>query len=347
MQKLLVHKLFKLLPVTVFLLLGLTVHSQNDTIVLKNGDRLIGEIKAMKQAVLTIETDYSDSDFKVEWGNITQLQSKRHFLVRLKDGTRINSTFEKDPKNPDKIIMTNEDGPFDVVIRDIVYIQALKDKFFSRFTTSLSLGYNYTKSSNLEQITIRSNIVYNSTYWKFINDFNLVYNSQDDTKDIQNIDGSIAGSHYLKDNWFAVLQVEFLSNDEQKLELRTTTKPGAGKYFLYTRTMYLASAAGLAWNNEKFSDALNTNRNSLETFFDLELNLFDMGDLSMVTKLTAYPSLTESSRIRSSFDFDIKYDLPLNFFIKGGLSHNFDNKPVEGASSSNYVIQTTFGWEFK
>jgi hypothetical protein len=333
----------------ILVVFGHNANAQNDTIILKNGDRLIGEIKSMKQAVLTIETDYSDSDFKVEWANISRFKSKRHFLVRLSDGTRINSTFEKDPDDPTKIILTDTDADkkIGIVIKDIVYIQSIKDKFFSRFTTSLSLGYNYTKSNSLEQFTIQSNIIYNSTYWRFSNDFNLVFNSQEDTKDIQHLDGSIGGSYYLKSNWFVGVAVEFLSNEEQKLELRTTTKPGLGKYFVYTRRMYFSAAAGLAWNNEKFNDELDTNRNSLETFMYLELNLFDFGDFSLLSKITAYPSLTESSRIRTGFNLNLKYDLPYNFFIKGGFTHNYDNQPVAGASKTDYVVQTTFGWEIK
>jgi hypothetical protein len=347
MAKNIQHKLSILLFYMLLFFFGSITYAQNDTIILKNGDRLIGEIKTMKQAVLTIETEYSDSDFKVEWVNISKLRSTRHFLVRLKDGTRMNSVFKKDLKNPDKIIMYDGETEIDASIKDIVYIQALKDQFFSRFNTSLSLGYNYTKSSSLEQITIKSNIVYNSTYWKFTNDFDLVYNSQDDTKDIQHIDGSIGGSYYLNDNWFTGLSVQFLSNEEQKLELRTTVMPGMGKYFFYTGRMYFSGVAGLAWNNEKFNDTLNTNRNSLEAFMYLELNLFDFGDLSLVTNITAYPSLTESNRIRTGFNFDLKYDLPFNFFIKGSYTHNYDNKPVMGASTSDYLIQTTFGWEVK
>lgn len=347
MKKALQYKLLHCLFFMLLFFFGATAFAQNDTIILKNGDRLIGEIKTMKKGVLAIETDYSDSDFKVEWSNISLVKSTRHFLVRLEDGTRLNSNFENDPENPAKIIMAADDTKIEVSVKDIVFIQALKDKFFSRFNTSLSLGYNYTKSSSLEQITIKSNITYNSTYWRFTNDFNLVFNSQEETTDIQHIDGSLGGSYYLKNNWFVGLSVDILSNEEQKLDLRTTTKPGAGKYFFYTGRMYLSSAAGLAWNNEKFNDTLNTNRNSLETFIYLELNLYDIGDLSFLTNLTAYPSLTESQRIRTGFSMDLKYDLPYHFFIKASFTHNFDNKPVAGASKADYIIQTTFGWEIK
>lgn len=50
--------------------------------------------------------------------------------------------------------------------------------------------------------------------------------------------------------------------------------------------------------------------------------------LSRLATLKMYPGLTFGGRFRSDFRFDLKHDLPLNFFIKLGFVHNFDNKPV-------------------
>ena len=74
--------------------------------------------------------------------------------------------------------------------------------------------------------------------------------------------------------------------------------------------------------------------------------MFDIGDLSLLTKAMAYPSITEAGRWRADFNFDMNYDLPLDFYIKLGFSLNYDNRPVEGASETDYVLHTGFGWEW-
>ena len=109
--------------------------------------------------------------------------------------------------------------------------------------------------------------------------------------------------------------------------------------------MYFGSGIGLAWNKEKYTDPAVGNRNSLEGFLSAELNLFDVKDFSLLTNLTYYPSITEKNRHRLDYKLDLKYDLPLDFFIKLGVTYNFDNQPVEGASKDDYVFQATFGWE--
>jgi hypothetical protein len=52
-------------------------------LILKNGNIIVGEFKDMDKGVLTIETDYSDSDFKIEWEGIKEIYSKTKFLITL------------------------------------------------------------------------------------------------------------------------------------------------------------------------------------------------------------------------------------------------------------------------
>lgn len=105
------------------------------------------------------------------------------------------------------------------------------------------------------------------------------------------------------------------------------------------------ASAGAAWNNENYTDPAIPSRNSAEGFAGLELNMFNMGDLGMFTSLYIFPSFTENGRVRSDFKFDLTYDLPLDIYFKLGYTLNYDNKPVEGASETDYVFQTTVGWK--
>jgi hypothetical protein len=103
--------------------------------------------------------------------------------------------------------------------------------------------------------------------------------------------------------------------------------------------------AGASYNNENFWGEID-DRQSAESWIGSQLNLFDMGDLSMLTSGFVYPSLTESGRVRVDYTLDLKYDLPLDFYIKTGITVNFDNQPATGASRTDYVWQTTFGWSW-
>jgi hypothetical protein len=42
----------------------------------------------------------------------------------------------------------------------------------------------------------------------------------------------------------------------------------------------------------------------------------------------------------------MKYDLPLDFYVKTGITLNYDNQPTVGASDSDYYWKLAFGWEW-
>ena len=284
----------------------------------------------MENGVLTIETDYSDSDFKVTWLDVVYISSSQYFLITLTDGERINSSL-KSEEGSNKVNLNSQI----VEIKDIVYIKPVKTSFISRLDASLSFGLNFTKANNLKQLTVRSTLGYTANVWSLSGSYNSVRSNQDNTEEIQRTDANIQFNYFFKNDIFFVFISEFLSNDEQKLDLRITNRSGIGKYFVHTNHLYFGSGIGLAWNKEKYTDPAVGNRNSLEGFLSAELNLFDVKDFSLLTNLTYYPSITEKNRHRLDYKLDLKYDLPLDFFIKLGVTYNFDNQPPSDVTTSN------------
>ena len=76
------------------------------------------------------------------------------------------------------------------------------------------------------------------------------------------------------------------------------------------------------------------------------MNFFKFGDLDLLLNVYAYPSLTERGRWRSDGRFDVKYDLPLDFYIRAGVTVNYDNQPAIVGREIDYVLTTGLGWEW-
>ncbi len=332
------------------LLTGLTLltyhplSAQTDSLVMKNGHVLIGEIKSMIKSVVTVETDYSDSDFKIDWDEVSQVFSNQYYLVTLSNGVRVNASINTDTADISKVVLITDVGPINTTVNQIVYMKPLEGDFISRMSASMSVGYNITKSNNLHQFNSRITLGYLANFWSLAVSYDAVRSTQDDIDPVRRTNALATFTYFLKNDWFLLFSQEFLSNDEQLLELRSTSKPGVGKYITHTNSTTFGVSAGMVWNNESFMDE-TPDRNSAESFFAAQLDMFDVGDLSLLTTATVYPSITESGRVRADFKFDMKYDLPHDFFITLGYTHNFDNQPIEGASKNDFVFQTSIGWE--
>lgn len=332
----------------VLLILAIPAQAQIDSLVMNTGEVLVGEVKDLKQGVVTIETDYSDSDFKVEWDKVNYIHTERKYIVTMSNGDRYHGSLQGYSQADKVVVMDTKIGMVNVNLIDIVYLKSVEDSFLSRIDLLMSVGYSLTKANESHQFSARLNAGYLSNIIGIDLYFNAVRTIQ--TPDSTTIrttrtEGGLGFRFFIVKDWFVLAGTELLQSTEQKLNLRALTKGGIGNYIVNTNQMYFVLAGGAAWNFEDYSDPTISDRNSAEAFAALEYNIFNIGDLDLKTNLTGYPSLTESGRFRTDFSFDLKYEFPLDFFINLGFTLNYDNKPVEGASETDYVLQTTFGWE--
>ena len=337
---------------------ALSTSAQNDTLILTNGDMIVGDLKSMDKGVLTIEPPYSDSDFKIEWSGIKEMKASQRYLITLSDGTRINGTFRS--SGDGKVYIDNEEGE-DVTVEpnDIVYINSVDDSFLSRLSANIDFGYSLTKANNQQQLNANLRMGYLADKWSTDLYFNSLLTTQDEVDDIQRNDGGIGFRYFLPADWYLSADVTFLSNTEQSLDLRTNAKLGIGNYIVHSNKAYWGVGVGGAFNNESFTLTSSEMTDSayggqsFEGYIGTELNLYDIGDLNLFTNLTVYPTVVpapdaDAGRVRADFRFDAKYDdfLLEDFYIRAGYTLNYDSQPAAAGKEVDYVFTTGFGWEW-
>jgi len=335
--------MFKAFKILLILFFSSSAFAQNDSLVFTNNNIMVGEVKSLINGVVTIETDYSDSDFKIEWDKVKELYSESTYLINLTDGRRLNGTIKT--VEPDWEILRVTGDTVKVSRDEIVYFKSYKKDFWSRISASIDADYSFTKANNFNQVGGRANLGYTAPKWWLKASYSILRSNQDGVEPIRRQDGDISYRAFMKNDWYFALVFSVLSNTEQLLNLRSNLKAGFGKYLIHTNSSYLAAEAGISGVNENFENQA-VNQNSIEAYFGAELNLYDIGDWNLLTRLVTYPSLTESGRWRIDYVLDTKYDLPLDFYIKAGFTLNYDNQAVEGATNLDYVLQTGIGWEF-
>jgi hypothetical protein len=328
--------------IALLIFFSLASYAQHDSLILKTGDVIVGEIKSLDKGVVTIETDYSKSDFTIEWSGIKEIYSNTTFLITLKNGERINGTFRS---LDTAVIIKSEDGKqTNTVVADIVYLKGLKSNFWGRVHASIDAGLSITKANNLKQYNVRSAVGYLADKWLVELYYDDLRTNQDSVEETKRTEAGGSFTYFLPRDWYLIGAITTLANTEQDLKKRLTAKAGVGKYFIHTNKSYWGVSAGIASNNETFTNG-KEKRNSTEGYFGSELNLFDIGDFSLLTNAYVYPNLTESGRWRVDFKLDTKYDLPKDFYVKFGITVNYDNRPAEIGKETDYVYVFSVGWE--
>src|SRR5687767_14173909 len=75
----------------------------DDVVVLKNGDRLTGEIKGLQRGELRFKSDYMAEAVRLDWSRVQSIQSKSTFMIWLVDGQLITDVLRLLPANSDEM----------------------------------------------------------------------------------------------------------------------------------------------------------------------------------------------------------------------------------------------------
>lgn len=319
--------------------------AQRDSLIFKNGDIIVGEIKSMDQGVLTIETDYSKNDFTIEWSGLREIYSTNRFLITLKNGARINGSFRSTDSTGKLININVPNGQKqEISLDEIIYLKGLKSDFWSRVYANVDLGLSVTKANNVRQFNVNTAVGYFADKWKLDLHYTDTRSKQDSVALTKRTESGVGFTYYLPKDWFLGTSLSTLSNTQQALKLRFSGKLGAGKYLIHNNKAYWGVGAGLSANRETSTN--NTpGRSSLEGYAGSEANFFDIGDFSFLSSLYIYRSFTEKGRWRSDFKLDTKYKLPHDFYLKMGLTLNYDNRPAVVGKETDYVYSFSVGWK--
>ena len=327
-----------------FLVFSLTIEAQNDTIRFKDNTTLTGEIKSLSTGILTMETDFSDKDFKIEFNKVEEIIISRKCIINLTNSRRYYGNIRSE--TPGTFTIFFEDGTSTQFKMDeMTGLIEVNEKFWKRFKFGLDLGYNFTKANNNAQFTISSYFNFVNEKWLMKGNINLLNSAQDSVTDVKRTDAILEAIRLLSKKWYLLSDVSFLSNTEQSLTGRITPSLGLGRFIKSTNKLYLGVTLGATYNIENYQDT-SLNKTSSEAFLGSSFNMYDFKDFDLNTSFKLYTSLSEKGRVRTDYDITIKYDLPWDFYIKTEFTLNYDNQPVVSGAQLDYIFTSGFGYKF-
>ncbi len=142
--------------------------SRHDTVIMKNGDRLTGEVKRLQEGVLYIQTDYFSGSVGVDWLQVEKVESKATFQIVLSNGKRLTGSISKVEATaaPGKDVIVHAEG-LEVPIAggEVVEIESQKQNFWRQLKGSIDLGYNYTSGNSQSSLNSSASVEYPSAKW--------------------------------------------------------------------------------------------------------------------------------------------------------------------------------------
>jgi hypothetical protein len=327
-----------------------------DVVVFSNGDRLTGEIKLLDRGKLRFKTEATDT-ISIEWDNVAFLSSDQNIQVETYDGRRYLGHLKLSSAIK-TINVQLGDEELDLDASHVVQLTPIEDKGLDRIDADISAGYNFTKASSVEQFLLDLNLEYRTE----IRIYSLSVSSTITSTDVTGENNETSQRNTLDldykrlwpNLWLVSGFLQGERNDELGLDLRTSAGGGGGRILRQSNHSRLLLESGLMVSHENLASGDDgatdeDDNNSLEAYVSMDWDWyrFDSPELDLSTSLEVIPSLTDSGRVRGEFDIALKWEIIHDLFWQISLYNSYDNKPVvDGASSSDYGITTSVGYDF-
>jgi uncharacterized protein DUF481 len=311
---------------------------------LTNGDRITCEIKGLDRGILQVGTD-DIGTLNIEWENVDSLNSVYQFRVEDSFGEKyFGAVF----MTSDGIVEVISGGETERLSQPtVIAITPLEASFWQQLDGSMSMGFSYTKSNQLAQLSTDIYVRRRTPIRLFELDLSSIATSQEDEETQRREDLALTYTRLFERRLFAMGGAGTQSNDELGLDFRVALFTGIGANLAQTNHNDLMTALGLSVNRE-YSENSNGQTN-LEAFLTAEHSVFryDYPKTDITTEVTVYPSLTDWGRVRAEIDISASRELVPDFTIVLSFYDSYDSDPLESTAEKNdYGLVTSLGWTF-
>ena len=232
---------------------------------------------------------------------------------------------------------------------NVVEIDQLGTTFMKRLRGDVDLGMSFARSNSQKNLTLQTDLGYQSTEYIFTLNSSSQFSSQLQTNDTNETSVKSSGFKQLREsNWYGGGIANFLSSTEQQISLRSTVGAAIARRQIFTNKTHLNFIGGLAYTNEVDSGTASSpsRSNALDGAFSVQYSTFRFDAMTFNTSVWIYPSITSAGRVRMTLNQDVYYKFLGDFYVRLSFYDNYDNRPVVGTPSNNLGATTTLGWSF-
>ena len=327
---------------------------KTDVIVMKNGDRITGEVKKLENGVLDVDLDYVDGTLAIDWLKVDRLESKALFLVKLQDGTIFSASIvEREALQGTPLnIEIRPEGQESIVVErsKVVQMTQTSESIWHRFSGSVSLGSTYAKANSTAQYNFGSELDYLATRWGSRLNYgsNLSSSTGAPTATRNQLDFIVERLFPWK-NYFYAGTAGFLQSTVQGIQRQTNIGFGVGRYLKNTNRVRFSILGGMGWQRATYMAPPGTNpvQNTGVALLSTNLQIFSFKKTRLNVDAGMAPALTpEIGRIFSKVN--TTYYLKLFGKVDWNLSFygNWDTRPPGQLPSSDYGTSTGLSYTF-
>jgi hypothetical protein len=319
---------------------------QRDSILLRNGQLLIGEIKEAQLEVISID-DRDMGMLYIKMYKIKTMCAVKRFRIETSDRQVYFGRLAKSDTTGSVIILLEEGKTMPMAIKDLSLLIAIGKKFITRLDGSLAGGFSYTRSSDDGLTNLSFLVQYVSRMSEYA--LNISLNGSMDSvgysRDRENI--SLFGAWFATPSWFLAGSFDYERNLELSIARRYQQLIGGGNKIFVRPSLRLLAITGITLNQEK-STAGESSDLLVEIPFVVRFNYFKYHrpNLQLSSSQSLFYGLTQLGRVRYTSNTKFSWELTNDFYLNITPYINFDSEPPEGNNKIDFGMSLSLSFKF-
>jgi len=340
-----------LLAVFLLSISAVAAKRMDDVLIMKNGDRLTGEIKKMEKGDLYFETEYTSDPIKLDWDKVVRLETRATFIIGFSSGAYLGGviTIESPREGADaNASIAGKAGVVRVRQAEIASVYPLKPSFWSQIKGSVNLGFSFTASNRQTNYSLGGNVSFRDETKSLNTSFSSSVQAQENISSSERHNLQTTFIRNLPGRWFVGGLADFLRNTQQSLNLRSTFGGLAGYNQIQTARTVFAFGGGAVYTHENYvpESGREPVSNNIEALGVVQFSTYRFDKSYLVATCAVYPSFSNVGRVRLDFDTRFQYFLTGDFFWQFEVYDNFDSRPPIDSSKNDFGVTMSVGYSF-
>jgi hypothetical protein len=320
--------------------------AKTDIVTLQNGDRITCRILYLKFGLLQVNSAHTGS-ISIEWPSVRSIQSNYSFRVEKFGGEHFAGAISTDPGGKYLLVGTGQ-AAVTIPMQEVTRVLPYESDFWQRINGSVAFGYNFTRSSDVSQLSVQFDEQYSDESREA--QLNAQLASTRSSSGDDSTQTEVASNLFFlrpSPNFWGLLNA--LQRDQTLgIDGRVVFGSVLGRHLYQTGDSRLLGIAGLAVDQEWAADG-GKSHSSLESVIGGQWRVFKFSypKINLNTSLLLFPSITDAPRVRASLNVSLTFKLTDRFSLKLSDFGNYDSRPPSAqAVTLDYGVNTSIAYEF-
>ncbi len=320
---------------------------QKDTLYLKNGEMLIGDIKELRLGMLSFDSK--------DVGLVSLKISKIKTINSSSDTLRIETADKaiyygalKPSAKTGWVYIVTESHRYLVEINNINSLLSFNKSFWNSLSGNISSGFSYSRSSGIGQLNASFSVEYAAKRFDLKMSGSGISSIDTSTFSRDREDIDITGLYNIKKMWYGLASLDYQRNLQLSIARRFQQTLAGGYKVVFSQNFQLMGIGGLSVSQERSTTGVDENfLCEIPAGFSLDYFKFSHPNMQISSEHVFYTGLTQWGRVRYDSNTTFAWELFKDFSFSLNLYLNYDNQPPDPtAGKTDYGMVLGLSYKF-